>query len=584
MSTAVSVPNRLRALAAAIRRPRELVARDWLRALVLAILTGLEFLAFNPSGEELLNGTPGLVAALISVAVVVVIRRHFPVAALVLAVGTAAVVPGAVSLIAFASYGVGYRVKRASVASAAIAVVSLADVAVWLGQVTPLNQDTIVVIVISLLVLVMPALFGRYHRQRAALVMSGWERAERLEHERSMMIEQARLRERTRIAQEMHDSLGHDLSLLALQAGALELDPTLPDRYRDTARTLRTTTTEAVERLREVIGILREEGESADGAPLQPATEGLDVLVERATGSGVDVSLEVEPDEGEGEPLRQLPPMAERAVYYAVREAITNATKHAPGAPIVVSVRRGAEETTASITNALVESASTADGTTAGTGLIGLAERIRLAGGEMATSTAGGTFTLTVRVPHDEQPADESLAATDAASDRAGSLPRYQPSIDELTEMYDRTASVGGLRRRLWLRLVTPVVLVVIGFAVVMTYIGMDRSTMPAESFAQLEVGMPRDEAARLLPVVQQSPPELERAEPPRPASATCRYYAPRLDRWMWADFHSTYRVCFADDRVVSVDHIEHPNTPRTNHQAGAANRDRVQPARGAAT
>src|SRR5690606_34260431 len=99
-----------------------------------------------------------------------------------------------------------------------IGIVTIADIAVWLSLVSPWDVDALAVAMIIGLVLVVPALFGRYHRQRAALVMSGWERAERLERERAMTVEQARLRERTRIAREMHDSLGHDLSLIALQA------------------------------------------------------------------------------------------------------------------------------------------------------------------------------------------------------------------------------------------------------------------------------------------------------------------------------------------------------------------------------
>lgn len=561
MSPAVSAPDRLRALAGAVRRPRELLRRDWPRALVLGVLTGLEFAAFNPSGDDVLNGPLALALALPAVAFVVVVRRHLPVVAMIGAVLTSSMVPAGITIVAFASYGVGYRVMRVGVTWAAIGLITLADIGIWLGRVTPWDVETASVAFVMVLVLVVPALFGRYHRQRAALVMSGWERAERLEHERSMMIEQARLRERTRIAREMHDSLGHDLSLIALQAGALELDPAVPERQRETARTLRTTTTDAMERLREVIGVLRDD-RAPDGAPTQPASESLEALVERAASSGVDVRLESDAEDVES---ATPPPMAERAVYSMVREGITNATKHAPGAPIVVRVRRTTTETTATVENPLVESASEPGADSGGIGLIGLAERMRLVGGDLVTSTAGGVFAVRARVPHHEPLRDDAAPTAPKSA-----LPKYQPSVDELTEIYERTAPVGRLRRRLWLWLVTPMALVVIAFALVMTYVGMDRSTMTVETYAELRVGMPQQDAAELLPTVQQSPPELDRAEPPRPVTASCRYYAPRLDGWMWPDFDRTYRICFADGRLASADLIDHHHSPRTSHQAGA--------------
>lgn len=564
MSTAVTVPDRIRALASALtHRPRQVLVRDRIRGPVIAVLTVLEFFAFNPSGDDILNGPLAFALALFAVVFVVVVRRHFPVAALIVAALASSTLPPGITLVAFASYGVGYRVVRVGATVAAIAVIGVADIAFWLIRMTPWNEESVTVVVVTLLILVVPALFGRYHRQRAVLVVSGWERAERLEHERALTIEQARLRERTRIAQEMHDSLGHDLSLIALQAGALELDPELPERHRETAQTLRATTTEAMERLREVIGVLREDRDTGDGAPTQPADEDLNALIERASGSGVDVRLELAPADDE---LPKPPPIADRAVYYVVREAITNATKHAPGAPIVVRVNRSADVTTAVVENPVASSAKSAEAA-GGTGLISLTERMRLVGGDLSTRTADGTFTLTATVPHHDGTVDES-AATALVPVR--SLPKYHPSVDELTELYEQTAPVGRLRRRLWVWLVAPVALVLVAFLLVITYVGMDRSTMTAETFESLRAGDPQEQVEPLLPDVQQSPPELQQPEPDRPADATCRYYAPRLDDWMWPDFDRTYRICFAAGRLVGTDVLNHPDSPRTSHQAGA--------------
>ncbi|GAA3355753.1 hypothetical protein GCM10017744_019570 [Streptomyces antimycoticus] len=99
----------------------------------------------------------------------------------------------------------------------------------------------------------------------------GWERAARLEREQRLIAEQARLRERARIAQDMHDVLGHELSLIALSAGALKLAPGLADGHREAARDIRARAAAAVDRLGEVIGVLRQE---QDGAPPEPGGAG----------------------------------------------------------------------------------------------------------------------------------------------------------------------------------------------------------------------------------------------------------------------------------------------------------------------
>ncbi|MEH6376673.1 histidine kinase, partial [Streptomyces sp. KLMMK] len=86
---------------------------------------------------------------------------------------------------------------------------------------------------------VFPWLAGRYRRQARELVAAGWSRAAQLEREQEIVADRARLRERTRIAQDMHDSLGHELSLIALRAGALQVAPGLDATHRSAAAELR---------------------------------------------------------------------------------------------------------------------------------------------------------------------------------------------------------------------------------------------------------------------------------------------------------------------------------------------------------
>ncbi|MER5786554.1 histidine kinase [Streptomyces mobaraensis] len=219
----------------------------------------------------------------------------------------------------------------------------------------------------------LPWFAGRVWRQYQELARAGWSRAEQLARERRLVAEQARLRERARIAQDMHDALGHDLSLVALSAGALKLAPGLAEAHRTAAEDVRARAAAAVERLGEVIGILRED---ADRAPTGPADYGIERLVANAAASGLAVTSRVEGDED------GVPGPVERAAHRVVQEALTNVVKHAPGAAAEVCVKHGPGETVVSVRNTAPPTAA-AGLTSGGRGLIGLDERVRLTGGEL---------------------------------------------------------------------------------------------------------------------------------------------------------------------------------------------------------
>ncbi|MEV1176451.1 histidine kinase [Nonomuraea sp. NPDC049784] len=134
---------------------------------------------------------------------------------------------------------------------------------------------------------------------------------------------QARLRERARIARDMHDSLGHDLALIAVRAAGLELAAGLDQAHVRAAGELRLAAADATERLRQIIGLLREE---SDVAPLSPVDEDVAELVRRARDSGMPITLDLAPG--------PVPDLA----HAVVQEGLTNAAKHAPGAAVAVRV------------------------------------------------------------------------------------------------------------------------------------------------------------------------------------------------------------------------------------------------------
>ncbi|MYV79532.1 sensor histidine kinase, partial [Streptomyces sp. SID1046] len=294
------------------------------------------------------------------------------------------------------------------------AVSTLALVPEWLGWATRF--------VLTLLCTAMlPWFAGRFLRQYRELVRAGWERAARLEREQRLLAEQARLRERTRIAQDMHDLLGHELSLIALSAGALQLAAGLPEVHRSAARDIRSRAGAAVERLGEVIGVLREPSDPQAGPGSGTATGigGIEDLVDRAAGAGLDVRLRVE-----GAPAAGAPPRAvDRAAYRVVQEALTNIAKHAPASRATVLVRHTAApadpadeagtagtadragRTEVAVTNGPVRPAASAGipgapGETDRLGLIGLDERVRLAGGTFTAGPDGDGFAVRAELPH----------------------------------------------------------------------------------------------------------------------------------------------------------------------------------------
>ncbi|MEV2270529.1 sensor histidine kinase [Nonomuraea africana] len=186
---------------------------------------------------------------------------------------------------------------------------------------------------------------------------------------------QARLRERTRIAHDMHDSLGHDLALIAVRAAGLEIAPGLDPAQAKAAGELRVAASEATERLRKIVGLLRDD---VDPAPLAPVAADLTDLVERSRDSGMEVSLEV----ADG-------PVPELA-YRVVQEGLTNAAKHAPGSWVRVTV----SPTRISVRNGPARHRPTA--VPGGMGLTGLRERVRLAGGTMTAGPVDDGFELVV--------------------------------------------------------------------------------------------------------------------------------------------------------------------------------------------
>jgi signal transduction histidine kinase len=194
----------------------------------------------------------------------------------------------------------------------------------------------------------------------------------------------------------MHDVLAHRLSLLSVHAGALEFHPDAPaEEVAAAAGVIRESARAALDELRGVIGVLREDGNESLTQPPQPTLADLPALVEESRAAGMRVTALIEL--GDAAP----PAAVGRTAYRIAQEGLTNARKHAPGAAVTLTVRApdgNLEVEVRSLAPVAVGVGSALPG--AGTGLIGLAERVSLAGGTLEHGVdPDGAFVLRARLP-----------------------------------------------------------------------------------------------------------------------------------------------------------------------------------------
>jgi signal transduction histidine kinase len=239
-----------------------------------------------------------------------------------------------------------------------------------------LAAKVIGVVVLTAMVVAIPLTIGIMRGVRLDL-------ARRERNERELRDEVTRQEERSRIAHEMHDVLGHRLSLLSLQAGALEV--TSSPKAGEVARTVRTTARQSLEDLRQVIGVLRDGREFAAQEPAaperpQPTLVDLPELVANTRRAGLPVNLTVLLDQAGSAPA----PLS-IAVYRIVQESLTNVLRHAPGTGADVTVRGGpGVGLTLEVVNPLPATAPAEPSPGGGTGLTGIAERVGVLGGNVS--------------------------------------------------------------------------------------------------------------------------------------------------------------------------------------------------------
>jgi signal transduction histidine kinase len=331
-----------------------------------------------------------VVAAAVLSSLPLLVRRRWPVQVLVatlivgVAIPTAAVFwpPALVAVYTIASR----RPWRMAVVSAVAAALAFDLHRVMWGYSLPLLG------LISGIALSGAALaLGLYQATRLAYFEQARERVARLERERELLAEQAAATERLRIARELHDVVAHNVSLMVIQAQALEATAGDQASAHRGAQTIAELGREAMREMHRTLELMRAESDEQERKP-QPVLNDLRPLLERAHAAGVMVELSVK-----GSP-RSLPAGVELSAYRIVQEALTNALKHAGDARARVRVCYAPDSLELEIVDD--GAGASADVPSGGHGLAGMRERVALYGGRLdAGRRPSGGFAVRVLLP-----------------------------------------------------------------------------------------------------------------------------------------------------------------------------------------
>jgi signal transduction histidine kinase len=472
-----------------------------------------------------------------------VLRRWLPATALLAAAALFGWYPATAAAFALTAYGAVSRIRsgRRLAAVAGVAGVVPLGVALvgsgfqWKSVLAAFGFGVVVCVVV-------PTMLGLVLGQRERLLSALRQQTAYLRRNNELADSAARLQERTRIAGEMHDLLGHRLSLISLYAGALELDA---GKGADEAKLIRGTVANAMDELRRILGILREAGH--DDRTVHPdASIGtradIAELVAQSRAAGIPVDLV-----WHGADLHGVAPAIRRAVHRIVREALTNVHRHAGGCAATVVVERAADRIRVGVSNAAGSGGIEAGGS--GSGLVGVQERVRLLGGALLARPApGGGFQVVAELPFDPSAAPSRTGSTHAAAAGGG-------RVAGRSRLGERLARA-GMSAVLSTGLVGAIAIVNLAFS----YVVFEPSAQAAEAEAPIRLGMTREEVTAVTgeddPFVRLA---AQRAEPARAPDVRCLYV---IDGAVEAspDVWPIRRYCFRADRLVEVVRFDLPD------------------------
>ncbi|MBB5897878.1 sensor histidine kinase [Kutzneria kofuensis] len=248
--------------------------------------------------------------------------------------------------------------------------------------------DVVLGVIYATMTAAAPIFLGQFVRTHRELTLRLADIEQAREHERRLDAQAVLAKERNQLAREMHDVVSHQVSLIAVQAGALQVS-TIDPTARTVAENIRRLSVDTLDELRHMVNLLRAAGTPATELTPQPTLSDLERLV---NGSGIETRLVGDAPEGMDAPVQ-------RTIYRTIQEALTNVRKHAPGGVATVEFTRDDTDLTVTVTNT-PPTRPTLTLPSARHGLVGLRERAALLGGTVhAAPTSNGGFELQLRLP-----------------------------------------------------------------------------------------------------------------------------------------------------------------------------------------
>jgi signal transduction histidine kinase len=405
---------------------------------------------------------------------------------------------------------------------------------VWPPALIPLVAGTVVFVVTAGVDLALGAVLGlglllsgpwsvgRWLQARAELVDAGWRTAAVWEDRAQDIEKDARVRERERLAGQMHDLVGHDLARAALALGGLELDPGLSPEVRGAVGRARAHVSTAAERLADAVTAVDPISSTGSAVELVGLVEGV-----RADGRQVTL-VPADPSPLLADVLPQVTDLLIRAV----REGLTNAVKHTEEAPVEVSVARRSTSA-AVVVRTRGADRSTASGPGSGRGLRALRDEVQALGGAVEHGPSGRDHLLTVRVPLRPGTADAELPGVHGA----------------------RRAAIQHVRRSRMLAVRGTAAVIAVSLLLAAGYRVVDVATsvLPAATFGALQIGEPRVAIVDELPWRTRT--DATGIAPP--PGSLCEHYSATADL-LSADL---YRLCWTGGRLSTKDLIRRSST-----------------------
>ncbi|TQK53041.1 signal transduction histidine kinase [Streptomyces sp. SLBN-118] len=551
--------SRIRAGWAWLAAPELWSRRRTAGELVLALVLGL----MAAGTEELLGSEgPRLLLVGASVALLSLLRRRMPTPVLVMTGALAPLLSGFAPLLMVVGWSAGRRVVGAGRTLAAFTVAYALFIGTTLVDSWAQHAQMTMVLLSTLYFLattVVPGLASRYWTQRRTLLHTLQERNAQLLRERAMVAGQARLLERQRIAQDMHDSLGHQLALISVHTGALEVDPELTPRQREVVGVLRDGSVTAMHELREVVGILRDGVEAPppvdESGRAARGTAGIAGLVEAARAAGNTVELRCS---GEARPLAAA---GDHAAYRIAQEALTNAYKHAPGAAIGVELRYEPDSFVVEVVSGAAAAPAPGEVVSGGQGLTGLRERARLVGGIVHAGPADdGGFRVAGVLPYGVVEAAPFVATEDdfrqqspkAALGNGGPVMNWTVSERELAMGGQNRSRGGGLALGCGISVAALLVLGAAGVFGLFFLVGsMSEGMIDPVEYEKVTIGAPEDEVRDGLPSGDTiATAGLSGKGPEKPVGSECLVLM-SSEVGDNLDTEPVFRFCFKDGKLI---------------------------------